>query len=238
MDGERASEFKWQADGLGVSACEGRLAVDETRAPLRSRWKAYMERLGMWGSGTAFYDFAAFKMSIDSSGMGAMELVALDMKRRGMCACSLCYPPARLALPPACALHADLPSILPSGLHEVGTLCRRMALDPHCPLRPTPPARVFPVPRYISRQLSFKSAEFDTDIIDLTAKQVNMYDAAAVFWSELLDCIDYAKNLLKIKSQKGHPSSKIMTHYWGWAATTSPQHASLAFFELAAQIPD
>eukprot|EP00966_Prymnesium_polylepis_P228761 5293922-Prymnesium_polylepis.1 len=113
---------------------------------------AYMERLGLWGPGTAFYDFAAFKKCIDSSGMGAMELVALDMKRRAM---------------------------------------------------------------YISRQLSFKSAEFHTEIIDLTKKQKEQYDAAANFWSELLDCIEYARNVLRVKAQKGHPSGRIMTHYWG-----------------------
>lgn len=46
--------------------------------------QAYMERLGMWGIGTAFKDFSAFKSCIEKSGFGAMELVALDMKRRGM----------------------------------------------------------------------------------------------------------------------------------------------------------
>jgi hypothetical protein len=45
---------------------------------------AYMERLGLWGVGTSFHDFNTFKKAITDGGVGAMELVALDMKRRGM----------------------------------------------------------------------------------------------------------------------------------------------------------
>ena len=47
---------------------------------------AYMERLGLWGPGTSFQSFGAFSEAISNGGTGAMELVALDMKRRGMCA--------------------------------------------------------------------------------------------------------------------------------------------------------
>ena len=45
---------------------------------------AYMERLGLWGTGTAFANFEDFKTCICGRNVGAMELVALDMKRRGM----------------------------------------------------------------------------------------------------------------------------------------------------------
>eukprot|EP00966_Prymnesium_polylepis_P257945 5958484-Prymnesium_polylepis.1 len=46
---------------------------------------AYMERLGLWGEGTAFKDsFYDFYEAISAGGVGAMELVALDMKQRGM----------------------------------------------------------------------------------------------------------------------------------------------------------
>ena len=41
---------------------------------------AYMERLGMWGMGTAFKEFVDFLNVIERRGMGAMELVAMDMK--------------------------------------------------------------------------------------------------------------------------------------------------------------
>ena len=77
---------------------------------------------GLWGEGTAFATFTEFYSALDEGGVGAMELIALDMKRRGM---------------------------------------------------------------YISRQLSFKSAEFETAIIDLTSRQRAMYDAASKFWSEM-----------------------------------------------------
>ena len=48
---------------------------------------AYMERLGLWGPGTAFPAFKDFDVAIDRAGVGAMELVALDMKQRGMYLC-------------------------------------------------------------------------------------------------------------------------------------------------------
>ena len=45
----------------------------------------YMERLGLWGKGSSFADFPAFCRAVDGKdrGVGALELVALDMKRRG-----------------------------------------------------------------------------------------------------------------------------------------------------------
>ncbi|XP_057295690.1 protein strawberry notch homolog 1-like [Hydractinia symbiolongicarpus] len=45
---------------------------------------AYMNRLGLWGQGTAFRDFAGFLQSVEKRGVGAMEMVAMDMKLRGM----------------------------------------------------------------------------------------------------------------------------------------------------------
>lgn len=45
---------------------------------------AYMVRLGLWGTGTPFNDFNDFIQSIDKRGVGAMEIVAMDMKLRGM----------------------------------------------------------------------------------------------------------------------------------------------------------
>jgi len=48
---------------------------------------AYMERLGLWGAHTAFPDFNAFDKAIGGGGVGAMELIALDLKRRGMYLC-------------------------------------------------------------------------------------------------------------------------------------------------------
>ncbi|KAK9819870.1 hypothetical protein WJX72_003467 [[Myrmecia] bisecta] len=48
----------------------------------------YMERLGLWGPGTpAFSTFNEFLLAVGSRGVGALELVAMDMKARGMYVC-------------------------------------------------------------------------------------------------------------------------------------------------------
>jgi hypothetical protein len=45
---------------------------------------AYMTRLGLWGTGTAFPSFQAFQAAIEMGGVGAMEMVSRDMKASGM----------------------------------------------------------------------------------------------------------------------------------------------------------
>jgi len=45
---------------------------------------AYMVRLGLWGPGTSFPEFSDFISTVEKRGVGAMELVAIDMKLRGM----------------------------------------------------------------------------------------------------------------------------------------------------------
>nr|XP_036215279.1 protein strawberry notch isoform X2 [Bactrocera oleae] len=45
---------------------------------------AYMVRLGLWGQGTTFPAFNDFIMAVEKRGVGAMEIVAMDMKLRGM----------------------------------------------------------------------------------------------------------------------------------------------------------
>lgn len=44
---------------------------------------AYMVRLGIWGKGTPFDQFTDFISAVEKRGVGAMELVAMDMKLRG-----------------------------------------------------------------------------------------------------------------------------------------------------------
>ncbi|KAK2722406.1 hypothetical protein QYM36_002818 [Artemia franciscana] len=44
----------------------------------------YMSRLGLWGHGTSFPDPRDFLDAIERRGVGAMELVAMDMKARGV----------------------------------------------------------------------------------------------------------------------------------------------------------
>ncbi|GFR58766.1 protein strawberry notch homolog 1 [Elysia marginata] len=45
---------------------------------------AYMTRLGLWGEGTPFKEFTDFIQAVERRGVGAMELVAMDAKSRGM----------------------------------------------------------------------------------------------------------------------------------------------------------
>ncbi|XP_028569146.2 protein strawberry notch homolog 2 isoform X1 [Podarcis muralis] len=44
----------------------------------------YMSRLGIWGEGTPFRSFDDFLSAIEKRGVGAMEIVAMDMKVSGM----------------------------------------------------------------------------------------------------------------------------------------------------------
>ncbi|KAF8692024.1 hypothetical protein HU200_039971 [Digitaria exilis] len=47
----------------------------------------YMVRLGLWGDGTSFENFQKFLGALEKGGVGALELVAMDMKARGMYVC-------------------------------------------------------------------------------------------------------------------------------------------------------
>ncbi|XP_027062492.2 protein FORGETTER 1 isoform X1 [Coffea arabica] len=47
----------------------------------------YMVRLGLWGAGTSFLSFRDFLGAMEKGGVGALELVAMDMKARGMYVC-------------------------------------------------------------------------------------------------------------------------------------------------------
>ncbi|XP_067030472.1 protein strawberry notch homolog 1-like [Acropora muricata] len=45
---------------------------------------AYMSRLGIWGPGTPFREFSDFIQAVEKRGVGAMEIVAMDMKVRSI----------------------------------------------------------------------------------------------------------------------------------------------------------
>ena len=45
---------------------------------------SYMSRIGLWGAGTGFRNSDQFVDALTKAGVGAMELVAMDMKRRGV----------------------------------------------------------------------------------------------------------------------------------------------------------
>lgn len=63
---------------------QARVVYASATGATEPRNMAYMERLGIWGNGTVFHDFNAFLDVVNKRGMGAMELVAMDMKRRGL----------------------------------------------------------------------------------------------------------------------------------------------------------
>ena len=43
-----------------------------------------MERLGLWGEGLAFHNFDSFLESITRRGLGAAEMLAMEMKSAGV----------------------------------------------------------------------------------------------------------------------------------------------------------
>ncbi|CAI4232290.1 unnamed protein product [Auanema sp. JU1783] len=45
---------------------------------------AYMTRIGLWGPGQAFPEFSDFINAVERRGVGGMEIVAMDMKQRGL----------------------------------------------------------------------------------------------------------------------------------------------------------
>ena len=44
----------------------------------------YMDRLGLWGEGTAFATMGHFESQVKEKGVGGMEMVAMDLKGRGI----------------------------------------------------------------------------------------------------------------------------------------------------------
>lgn len=43
----------------------------------------YLSRLGLWGSGTPFPDFASFVSSVSKRGVAYLELLAMELKASG-----------------------------------------------------------------------------------------------------------------------------------------------------------
>ncbi len=64
-----------------------RVVYSSATAATDVRHLAYMIRLGLWGQGTAFADFAEFAGEIEEGGVGAMEMVARDLKAMGRYFC-------------------------------------------------------------------------------------------------------------------------------------------------------
>ncbi|XP_062093056.1 protein FORGETTER 1 [Humulus lupulus] len=66
---------------------EARVVYCSATGASEPRNMGYMVRLGLWGAGTSFLDFRDFLVALEKGGVGALELVAMDMKARGMYVC-------------------------------------------------------------------------------------------------------------------------------------------------------
>uniref|UniRef100_A0A0D6R552 PHD-type domain-containing protein n=1 Tax=Araucaria cunninghamii TaxID=56994 RepID=A0A0D6R552_ARACU len=83
-----------QATRTGEAVLEIQVLLQQARVVYCSatgasepRNMGYMVRLGLWGSGTCFPQFQSFLGALEKRGVGALELVAMDMKARGMYVC-------------------------------------------------------------------------------------------------------------------------------------------------------
>ncbi|XP_058201465.1 protein FORGETTER 1-like isoform X1 [Rhododendron vialii] len=72
---------------LQARLTEARVIYCSATGASEPRNMGYMVRLGLWGAGTCFLDFRDFLGAIQKGGVGALELVAMDMKARGMYVC-------------------------------------------------------------------------------------------------------------------------------------------------------
>lgn len=78
---------------------EARVVYCSATGASEPRNMGYMVRLGLWGPGTSFLSFRDFLGALDKGGVGALELVAMDMKARGMYVCrTLSYEGAEFAV--------------------------------------------------------------------------------------------------------------------------------------------
>ncbi|XP_010670017.2 protein FORGETTER 1 [Beta vulgaris subsp. vulgaris] len=66
---------------------EARVVYCSATGASEPRNMGYMVRLGLWGDGTSFLNFKDFLGALEKGGVGALELVAMDMKARGMFVC-------------------------------------------------------------------------------------------------------------------------------------------------------
>ena len=79
---------------------------------------------------------------------------------------------------------------------------------------------------YISRQLSFASAEQHQEIVDLTARQSQMYDAACTFWAELMGCFTHALSVLDVKGKNQQIAARNKGARKAGEPTEAPHPAS------------
>ncbi|KAF3325766.1 protein strawberry notch 1 [Carex littledalei] len=66
---------------------EARVVYCSATGASEPRNMAYMVRLGLWGAGSSFEKFQGFHAALEKGGVGALELVAMELKARGMYLC-------------------------------------------------------------------------------------------------------------------------------------------------------
>lgn len=69
---------------LQMKLPKARIVYASATGASETRNMAYMVRLGLWGKGTPFKEFGDFYHAIEKRGIGIMEIVAMDMKQRGV----------------------------------------------------------------------------------------------------------------------------------------------------------
>lgn len=76
----KAAEFVVQIQEILPGA---RIVYASATGASETKHLGYMTRLGIWGKGTPYANFQDFCNAIERRGVGAMELVAIDLKMRG-----------------------------------------------------------------------------------------------------------------------------------------------------------
>ena len=69
---------------MQVQLPKARIVYASATGASEPKHMAYMVRLGIWGKGSPFRDFNDFLAAVEKRGVGAMEIVSMDMKLRGM----------------------------------------------------------------------------------------------------------------------------------------------------------
>ncbi|KAL3149047.1 hypothetical protein ABBQ32_001892 [Trebouxia sp. C0010 RCD-2024] len=86
--GSKSTKVGQAVMGLQKALPQARVVYCSATGASEPRNLGYMDRLGLWGPGTpSFSNFQSFLEAVGGRGMGALELVAMDMKARGMYVC-------------------------------------------------------------------------------------------------------------------------------------------------------
>lgn len=126
---------------------------------------AYFTRLGLWGAGSGFADFPTFEKSVKQRGIGAFELLSMEMKNQGA-------PGGRARRRGAavCSCRASFVHLVDSCSNS----CSPVVLS-----SPNPTGM------YVSRGLSYSTCEYIYVDAALDDEQTRIYNEVAHFWLDL-----------------------------------------------------